>query len=202
MRVLPVIKVRSLLVAAVVLACSATAAQAHVHLHDPDGGEVLEVCSVFTIEWHIVIQHNQLNWDLWYSTTGSGGPWTTIAMNLPAGSFAVGSLHTYDWTIPDAVDATVWVRVRMDNSGTDYYDVSNAPFSIVSPPPPCPADLNDDDVVGPTDLAMLLAAWGSCPEPCDPEPCDPGTCAPDMDGSCEVDPVDLAMLLAAWGDCP
>ncbi len=133
MRVLAVISIRSLFVAAVVLACSATAARAHVHLHDPDGGEVLEVGSVFTIEWHIVIQHNQLNWDLWYSTTGSSGPWTTIAMNLPAGSFAVGSLHTYDWTIPNVVDDTVWVRVRMDNSGTDYYDVSNAPFSITLP---------------------------------------------------------------------
>ena len=133
MRVLPVISIRSLFVAAVVLACSATAARAHVALDDPNGGEVLEVGSVFTIEWHILIQHNQQNWDLWYSPVGSGGPWTTIVMNLPAGSFSVGSVHTYDWTIPDVVDDTVWVRVRMDNSGTDYYDVSNAPFSIVLP---------------------------------------------------------------------
>ena len=191
MRVLPVIRIRSLLVAAVVLAFSATAARAHVHLHDPDGGEELEVGSVFTIEWHIVIQHNQQNWDLWYSTTGSGGPWTTIAMNLPPGSFAVGSVHTYDWTIPDVVDDTVWVRVRMDNAGTDYYDVSNAPFSIVLPPLPCTADLNGDDVVGPADLAMLLAAWG---------PCD-GCCPADLNGDGQVGPVDLATVLAAWGPC-
>ena len=191
MHVLPVITIRSLLVAAVVLACSATAARAHVTLDDPNGGEVLEVGSVFTIRWHIVIAHNLQNWDLWYSPTGSTGPWTALAMNLPAGSGAVGSMHTYDWTVPDVVDDTVWVRVRMDNSATDYYDVSNAPFAIVSPPPPCPADLNDDDAVGPADLAMLLAAWGPCED-----------CPADLNGDGEVGPLDLATLLASWGPCP
>ena len=133
MHVLPVIRIRSLLVAAVVLASSATAARAHVNLLAPNGGEVLEVGSVFTIRWQIQIAHNLQNWDLWYSTAGSGGPWTTLAMNLPPGSGAVGSVHTYNWTIPPVPDPTVWVRVRMDNSGTDYYDVSNAPFSITLP---------------------------------------------------------------------
>ena len=134
MRGLPVIKLRSLFVTAVVLASSTTAAHAHINLDDPNGGEVLEVGSVFTITWHILISHNLQNWDLWYSTSGSGGPWTTIAMNLPAGSGQVGSVHTYDWTIPFVLDDSVWVRVRMDNSATDYYDVSNAPFSITLPP--------------------------------------------------------------------
>ena len=150
MRVLPVITIRSLLVAAVVLACSATAARAHVTLDDPNGGEVLEVGSVFTIEWHINIAHNLQNWDLWYSTTGSSGPWTTLAMNLPAGSGAVGSVHTYDWTVADVVDDSVWVRVRMDNSGTDYYDVSNAPFSIVLP------KTTKVVIVGPNSLFIFL----------------------------------------------
>ena len=134
MHVLPVIRIRSLLVAAVVLASSATAARAHVRLDDPNGGEVLEVGSVFTITWTILIAHNLQNWDLWYSTTGSAGPWSTLVMNLPAGSGQVGSVHTYDWTIPAVVDDTIWVRVRMDNYATDYYDVSNAPFSITLPP--------------------------------------------------------------------
>jgi plastocyanin len=82
-----------------------------------------------------LITHDLQNWDLWYSTTGSTGPWTTIVMNLPAGDGQVGSIHTYDWTVPNVVDDTVWVRVRMDNSARDYYDVSNAPFSIVESPP-------------------------------------------------------------------
>ncbi len=158
-------------------------------LDDPNGGEQLEVGSVFTVTWHILIQHNQQNWDLWYSTTGSNGPWTTIAMNLPPGSPAVGSVHTYDWTIPDDPDKSVWVRVRMDNSGTDYYDVSNAPFSIVAPS--IPGDLDGDGVVGILDLLSLLAAWGDCPAK--------GDCPADLDGDESVGILDLLALLANWG---
>ncbi len=149
MRGLPVIRIRSLLVAAVVLASSATAARAHVTLDDPNGGEMLEVGSVFTITWHIVIAHNLQNWDLWYSTTGSTGPWTIIALNLPAGSGAPGSVHTYDWTIPCVVDNTVWVRVRMDNSAMDYEDVSNAPFSMTLP------KATKMVIVGPSDIEVF-----------------------------------------------
>lgn len=190
MHVLPVIRIRSFLVAAVVLASSATAAQAHVNLLAPNGGEVLQVGSVFTIRWTIQIAHNLQNWDLWYSPTGPTGPWTTIAMNLPAGSGLVGSIHTYDWTVPNVVDDSVWVRARMDNSATDYYDVSYSPFSIV-PPPPCPADLDGDGEVRVPDLIILLGAWG-------PNPGHPA----DFDGDGEVRVPDLIVLLGAWGACP
>jgi len=107
-------------------------ARAHVTLDAPNGGETLVVGSTYTVQWHIVISHTLLNWDLWYSTTGSGGPWITMAQNLPPGSGAVGSVHTYEWTIPDAPSDNVFVRVRMDNTATDYFDVSNAPLSIVT----------------------------------------------------------------------
>ena len=61
-----------------------------------------------------------------------------------------------------------------------------------------PADLDFDGRVGAADLAMLLAAWGPCPEPCTPgDPAD--TCPADLNSDCEVGPFDLASLLAAWG---
>ncbi|MEE9212071.1 MAG: plastocyanin/azurin family copper-binding protein [Phycisphaeraceae bacterium] len=120
-----------LVVMAVVVALFSAPARGHVHLHAPNGAEVLEVGSEFAITWHIHIAHSLQNWDLWYSTTGAGGPWIAIATNLPAGSGAAGSIHTYDWTVPDAVSDRVRVRVRMDNYGTDYYDTSDADFSIV-----------------------------------------------------------------------
>ncbi len=47
-----------------------------------------------------------------------------------------------------------------------------------SGPDPCPWDLNNDGVVGPPDLAALLAGWGN-----------------------PYGPADLAALLAAWGPC-
>ncbi|MCA9290846.1 MAG: SBBP repeat-containing protein, partial [Phycisphaerales bacterium] len=49
-------------------------------------------------------------------------------------------------------------------------------------------DLDGDDVVGPADLAMLLASWGRCE-----------ACPEDLDGDGDVDAADLAMLLADWG---
>ena len=144
----------SALVAGILLAVAGPA-YGHVRLIVPNGGEELEVGTVFTIEWTILIQHNQLNWDLWYSTTSSTGPWTQIVMNLPPGSFNVGSVHTYDWTIPDDPDDSVWVRVRMDNAGTDYYDVSNGGFRIQEP---LLGDLNCDDVINAFDIEPFLVA--------------------------------------------
>jgi hypothetical protein len=61
-------------------------------------------------------------------------------------------------------------------------------------PDPCPADLDDADGVGFSDLMALLTAWGPCPEG--------GPCAADLDGSGEVGPEDLLMLMMAWGACP
>ena len=64
----------------------------------------------------------------------------------------------------------------------------------------CPADLDCSGAVDPTDLAMLLIAWGPCPEPCvDGDPST--TCAADFNGDCIVDPFDLSVLLVAWGAC-
>ncbi len=54
----------------------------------------------------------------------------------------------------------------------------------------CQADLNGDSTVDSSDLATLLAAWGSM---------DPSA---NIDGLGVVDNSDLAILLAAWGPCP
>lgn len=163
--------------------------QAHVQLDTPNGGEQLEVGSVYTVQWHILISHSLLNWDLAYSVTGPNGPWIVIASNLPAGSGAVGSVHTYDWTIPDNVSDEVRVRVIMDNSGTDYSDISNGNLSIV--PEPVNGDIDGDGSVGTIDLLILLGAWGPCN--------DCKNCAADLDNNCEVGTTDLLILLGNWG---
>ena len=56
----------------------------------------------------------------------------------------------------------------------------------------CPWDLDDDAVVGVSDLLVLLAAWGPVPTP------DP----PDFDGDGFVGVSDLLALLGNWGPCP
>ena len=173
------------------VALFAVPVRGHVQLLAPNGGERMEVCSQFTVSWKILIFHNQLNWDLWYSTTGATGPWTSIVQNLPPGSPAVGSIHTYNWTVPAVLDSSVWVRVRMDNAGTDYYDVSNQPFSIG----PLPADINADNAVNVLDLIDLLLCFG--------QPAVPGCVAEDINGDGDVNVLDLIDLLLDFGTtCP
>ena len=55
----------------------------------------------------------------------------------------------------------------------------------------CPGDFDGDLVVGPGDLAQLLALWGPCPS----------LCAADLTNDGNVGPADLANLLAKWGSC-
>ncbi len=55
---------------------------------------------------------------------------------------------------------------------------------------PCPADLDDDGVVGVPDLIILLGAWG-------PNPDHPA----DFDADGQVRVPDLLTLLGEWGTC-
>ena len=58
----------------------------------------------------------------------------------------------------------------------------------------CPWDIDDDEVVGVSDLLSLLASWGPCPPK--------GDCPADFDDSSDVGVKDLLFLLGAWGPCP
>ncbi len=60
----------------------------------------------------------------------------------------------------------------------------------------CLGDFDSDGHIGAFDLAVLLGAWGSCPEP-------PALCLPDLEGSGDgiVGAGDLAVLLGNWGPC-
>ncbi|MGD8396389.1 MAG: FlgD immunoglobulin-like domain containing protein [Candidatus Eiseniibacteriota bacterium] len=124
------------------------AAAGHLIVAEPNGGETFAVGDVVTIRWNIGIAHALQNWDLWYTLsdptvnsvcTDLPGAWTVIEMDVAptctAGGGGVCSPGpcemTYAWTIPSGTESDqVKVRVRMDNSATDYYDVSDAPFTI------------------------------------------------------------------------
>ncbi len=119
--------IQKALLASICLLLSTGAALAHVALDDPNGGEVLEVDSVHTVAWHDVVAHGPADYDLWYSTSGTDGPWIEIISNLNS--------YTYDWTVPDTPSNQVRVRVQQDNSDTDYTDVSDSDFAIVGTVP-------------------------------------------------------------------
>ena len=113
-------------------AVASSAANAHVLLDEPNGGELLMANTVFPIEWHVDIQHNTIGWDLEYSTDG-GGSWQVIALGLPPGDVTEGAAHSYAWTVPNDPSDRVRVRVKQDNTGQDYYDTSDADLTLVGP---------------------------------------------------------------------
>ena len=148
--------VSGLLFSVVTLACSPLLA--HNRVLAPNGGEVFSGGAPHEIVWGIDIPHALLDWDVWYSTTSADGPWTEIAMDLPAGDPSQGSVHRYDWLVPNIAASQAWVRVRMDNDNNldiDYEDVSDAPFSILPDTVAC--DFNGSGDCGLEDLNLLLA---------------------------------------------
>jgi hypothetical protein len=130
--------VKWMLVAVIVPAMMTGAARGHVILALPNGGETLTASNVYSVTWHVQITHTVENWDLWYSTSGDSGSWIDLALDLPTGDTTVGSVHTYDWTIPDAYTNQARVRVRMDvvagSPSGPWYDISDADFTIIPEP--------------------------------------------------------------------
>lgn len=177
-----------------VVGAYATVAEGHVRLNYPNGGEVLVSGDVCTIEWVVLIGHDTLNWDLWYSTTGPDGPWIDVAMDLPPGDISSGSVHHYDWTVPETPSETVRVRVRQDNDrAIDYYDYSDGDLTIELPQ--VPGDADGDGVVDLADYVIFadcLSGPEAMPDPAPPR--TPTECleAFDFDEDSDVDLVNFA----------
>ncbi len=92
----------------------------------------------------------------------------------------LGSVDTPDFARGVAVSGAV-AYVADGSSGLQVIDVSSCE--------PCPADLDDDGMVGISDLIEILAAWGNKGGP------------EDLDGSGFVDIGDILAVLGAWGPC-
>ncbi len=134
---------------------------ANIQIDFPNGGESFSVDDDVTIQWTVIAPFPTQDWDIYYSTSGASGPWTTIALNVPvSGSVWAGTVHTYDWTVPSAAASpTVWVRVVQDNSGLDFEDVSNAPFEVQGADVQfCRGDANADGGFDIADAIYTLAA--------------------------------------------
>jgi hypothetical protein len=108
-----------------------------------------------------------------------------------------GSLGNADHTVTDVFDSAdvdmlaFWAvsnafgSSNQPNTPDNGIDFSNVTIEFI--PVQQPGDINNDGVVGPADLAELLAQWGPCVD-----------CAADLTGDGVVGPADLAQLLAAW----
>ena len=109
-----------------------------------------------------------IRWTLDGEFVGSGSQLNLGAIQLPGGE------STLRVTVRDN---TLFVR---DEAARDLYMTETRQWTVVS----TPGDLSGDGVVDGTDLAILLAAWGS-----------PHA---DLTGDGVTNGADLAVLLAAW----
>jgi hypothetical protein len=105
---------------------SAGGVAAHVQLDYPVGGETFVAGETVNIQWHIVIMHNQENWDLYFSPDG-GENLEVIQLDLPS------SQLNYQWTVPQIATENAQVRIVMDNIGGNYEGISGH-FTIQETP--------------------------------------------------------------------
>ena len=90
---------------------------AHVALDYPAGGETFTAGETVDIQWHILIPHDQENWDLYFSPDG-GTNWETIQLDLPV------SQLNYQWTVPELATEQARIKIYMDNTVGSYEDAS------------------------------------------------------------------------------
>lgn len=88
-----------------------------------------------------------------------------------------------------AINESGWMVGRYGRQAGSSYRFIPFVLKPVNSGPPCPADIDGDGVVGPSDLGVLLSVWGT------------GTSGSDLDGDGVIGSIDLGILLAAWGQC-
>ncbi len=97
-----------------------------VTLTQPNFGGVMQVGSVYNIEWNSDGISNL--YDLYYSTD-NGVTWNTIIIGYNT------STNTYAWTVPNAISTQCLIRVE-DNIDGCKKDISDVPFTITNVSPP------------------------------------------------------------------
>ncbi|MFM7261607.1 MAG: M12 family metallo-peptidase [bacterium] len=89
---------------------------------------------------------------------------------------------TSSMTFPVVAGNSIIVRLGgVTGGGTGTLNITCTPVA------PCPADFDDDGIVGASDLSEVLNAWGGP--------------LGDLNGDGTTDAADLAELLGAWGNC-
>jgi beta-lactamase superfamily II metal-dependent hydrolase len=94
----------------------------------PNGGESWEAGTVHDITWTATDNVGVTSIDIYYSTTGAGGPFTEIATDE-------SNDGVYPWTVPNDPSTDCYVKVvAFDAATNNAEDVSDAAFAITSTP--------------------------------------------------------------------
>lgn len=98
--------------------------EGHAELTYPEGGETFQSGAVVEVTWQEVIQHDPLNWDLFFSSDG-GETWDTIQIDIPYETLS------YQWNVPGIQTDMGRIKIVQDNVADDYESISND-FTITS----------------------------------------------------------------------
>ncbi len=142
------------------------------------------------VQWHSGAPYDESDWNV----THENGvlTWSTESYdnNPNANALRWGTLYNFRF-VADAPPFFDDATIGLFKPGTGPDAPASVAIAGVSPEtPPVVGDLNGDGVVDVSDLLILLAAWGECPE---------RSCPADLNGDGSVDVSDLLILLGNWG---
>lgn len=112
----------------------AVEAQAHITVNAPNGGEVLQACSVFTISWTVFDIHPPGTNDFELSID-SGATWIPIELGVPTPGGT--GVFTRPWCVNNVGSTQCRIKVTNRFAGGAEIDFSDADFTIVAAPGPC-----------------------------------------------------------------
>ena len=131
----------------------------------------------------------------YFKISTDGTNWTTLYQNSASVSSTSWSKVSYAISAIADNQPTVYFRWVMGTTDTSVqytgWNIDDLEISAVVTATPCPADLDGDSEVGPSDLGLMLIDFGSCP-----------SCPGDLDGDSEVGPSDVGLALLEFGACP
>lgn len=170
---------------------SATGAVEPIPFHDSDGGTGINFPQQMTFigNGQLLVTGFSAPWGLYfYDQKGQQfarfGP--EVVTTSPRGAYELDS-GDFLFTGGTRID-----RITLQGTASSIVNQLGTSFRWITrftPPPPCTGDFNGNNAIDGSDLATVLAAWGSSDG------------AADVDGSGSVDASDLALILAAWGPC-
>lgn len=151
----------------------------------PNGGEIWPVYSNQIISWTADDNIGVTSIDLYYSTSGSNGPFELIS----AGETNDGS---YLWNIPPAPTEDARVKIVAHDAGANTgEDISDAAFTIYANPSDCsyiPGDTNHNGIpVELSDVIVMIAVYRGANPPyyiCECPPHGEFAAETDPNGNC------------------
>lgn len=103
-----------------------TPATLTVYVKSPTGGETLRSNSIRTIRWLSAVPpaEGESTVDIQFSSTGSSGPWRTIASGLPNNG-------CYQWHVDGSGSTQCRIKILVTTSSSTVSAISNADFTII-----------------------------------------------------------------------